>query len=272
MAKNSFKDSTPENHSKQPAVSSKKSSWKSFFSFSHDQSLKSIIFSKLKKYTLYFFLITIGWATVLKYLPIWFTPTMISRKIDAINNGKPSKLYKDWEPIENISPEVSLAVLASEDQLFPDHKGYDFGAMSVAFKNNLKGKKIKGVSTISQQVAKNVFLWQGRSYIRKVLEVYFTFLIEIIWGKERILEVYLNVAEMGEMTFGVEAASLKYYDHSAKKMSRVEAARIAAVLPSPLRFSIKNPSNYIIRRTNTISKQMRRMGGQSFLKKITSDK
>jgi monofunctional biosynthetic peptidoglycan transglycosylase len=153
-----------------------------------------------------------------------------------------------------------LAVVASEDQLFPQHWGFDFKSMGNAFKHNWRGKKIRGASTISQQVAKNVFLWQHRDYLRKGLEVYFTFLIELIWGKERILEVYLNVAETGNMTFGFEAASQRFLGKSSASLTRAEAARIAAVLPSPKRFSAKNPSGYVQRRTSQISRQMRMLG------------
>ena len=185
---------------------------------------------------------------------------MIARKIEAIGEGKKSKIYANWTSMENISKEAALAVVASEDQRFPQHWGFDFKAMGNAFKYNLRGKKIRGASTISQQVAKNVFLWQGRSYIRKALEAYFTALIELIWGKERILEVYLNVAETSKMTFGVEAASQRFFQKPASSLSRTEAARIAAVLPSPLRFSVQNPSGYVQRRTSQISRQMRMLG------------
>lgn len=201
-----------------------------------------------------------------KFLPVFFTPTMMSRKIDAWMEGKSGKIHSTWASYDEIDSNCALAVIASEDQLFPDHNGFDFDAMVGAVKNNLKGKRIKGASTISQQVAKNVFLWQGRSYIRKGLEAYFTFMIELVWGKKRILEVYLNVAETGKMTFGVEAACRKYYDHTAQEVSKSEAARIAAVLPNPIRFSIQNPSNYVLRRTEKIQRQMRMLGGKRFLK------
>ena len=153
--------------------------------------------------------------------------------------------------------------MASEDQNFPNHWGFDFDQIYNAVTE--KRKRARGASTISQQVAKNVFLWHGRSFIRKGLEAYFTVLIEVIWDKERILEVYLNVAEMGKMTFGVEAASLRYYNKSAKKLTRYEAARIAAVLPNPVRFSIKNPSGYVQKRTGQIVRQMRYLGGQKYI-------
>jgi monofunctional glycosyltransferase len=242
--------------------------WQRFRAFRENSSIYRWVLKKIYRGILYFFGISLVWVIVLKFVPVWITPTMIDRKFDAIANGKSSEIHSDWTPYEDISKEAALAVVASEDQLFPQHFGFDFDAMWGAFKHNWKGKRIKGASTISQQVAKNVFLWQGRSYIRKVLEVYFTFLIEVIWGKERILEVYLNVAETGKMTFGVEAASQRFYGHSASNISRNEAARIAAVLPSPNRFSISNPSNYVQRRTNFIMRQMRGLGGRAYISKM----
>ncbi len=222
-----------------------------------------LIFSFLFKLFLYFLIISVLWVIVLKVVPVWVTPHMIGRKIEAAREGEKTKIYHDWESYENISKEVALAVVASEDQNFPTHWGFDFDAMTDALTENRK--RTRGASTISQQVAKNVFLWHGRSYIRKALEAYFTLLIELIWGKERILEVYLNVAETGKMTFGVEAASQRFYGKSAKKLTRLEAARIAAVLPNPIRFSIKNPSSYVVGRAGKISRQMRALGGQSYI-------
>jgi monofunctional biosynthetic peptidoglycan transglycosylase len=190
---------------------------------------------------------------------------MLSRKIEAIADGKDSEIYYDWTPYNKISREAPLAVVAAEDQLFPEHYGFDFKSMGNAFQRNMKGKKIRGASTISQQVAKNVFLWQTRSYIRKAIEVYFTALIELIWGKQRILEVYLNVAEMGSMTFGVEEASKRYFGKSANDLNREQAARIAAVLPSPIKWSISKPGPYVVRRTGQIARQMRALGGPAYL-------
>ncbi len=221
------------------------------------KSVATRIFLKL---VLYFVVISVIWVTILKFVPVWFTPFMMVRKIEAIADGRKSKIYSDWTPIEDMSKEAPLSVVASEDQLFPQHWGFDFKSMNNAFKNNLRGKKIRGASTISQQVAKNVFLWQNRDYLRKGLEVYFTILIELIWGKERILEVYLNVAETGNMTFGYEAAAQRFFNKSSASLTRLEAARIAAVLPSPLRFSVKNPSPYVQRRTQQIARQMRMLG------------
>ncbi len=214
----------------------------------------------------YFIVLSFVLVILFKYIPVWYTPLMLTRKIDAVLEGKESKLYRDWEPYENISREMALAVVAAEDQIFPTHWGFDFDEMYNAMTEDRK--KVRGASTISQQVARNVFLWIGRSYIRKGLEAWFTVLIELIWGKERILEVYLNVAETGPMTFGVEAASLRFYKKSARNLSRAEAARIAAVLPNPVKFSVRNPSPYINKRTNHIMRQMRYLGGQKYLESL----
>lgn len=222
-----------------------------------------VVFAFLFKALFYFFIISVVWVIVLKFVPVWVTPHMIGRKIEAARADESTKLYKDWESYDNISKEAALAVVASEDQTFPTHWGFDFEGIQDAMSE--KRKRVRGASTITQQVAKNVFLWHGRSYVRKALEAYFTLLIELIWGKERILEVYLNVAETGKMTFGVEAASQRFYNKSAKNLSRSEAARIAAVLPNPLKFSIKNPSSYVLGRTSKISRQMRALGGQKYL-------
>lgn len=215
------------------------------------------------KFSIYFFVISIVWVVVLKFVPVWVTPFMITRKIDAFREDEDTEIHKDWESYDNISKEVALAVVASEDQNFPNHWGFDFDEIYDAMTE--KRKRARGASTISQQVAKNVFLWHGRSYIRKGLEVYFTVLIELIWDKQRILEVYLNVAEMGKMTFGVEAASQRFYKKSATNLTRYEAARIAAVLPNPVRFSIKNPSAYVNKRTNQIVRQMKYLGGRNYI-------
>ena len=208
------------------------------------------------------------YVIALKYVPVWVTPLIVSRWIDTFGTDESSHVYKRWRSYDSISKEAALAVVSSEDQAFPTHWGFDFDEIQDAIKENQTRKRPRGASTISQQVAKNVFLWTGRSYLRKGLEVYFTALIELVWGKKRILEVYLNVAETGPMTFGVEAASQRYYNHSAETLSRDEAARIAAVLPNPRLFSIKNPSNYIQRRTRQIARQMRYLGGQKYIRNL----
>lgn len=156
-----------------------------------------------------------------------------------------------------MSPNIRLAVIASEDQLFPDHNGFDIASIKEAFINkNKKWKRVRGASTISQQVAKNVFLWQGRSWIRKGLEAYTTFMIELVWGKRRILEMYLNVSEMGKGIFGIEAAAHYYFKKPAKKLTRIEAALITAGLPNPKKYRVNPPSNYVAQRSEQIVVQM----------------
>lgn len=163
-----------------------------------------------------------------------------------------------------------LAVMASEDQLFPDHNGFDIKGIkkALAFNKKKKGKKIRGASTISQQVAKNVFLWQGRSWFRKGLEVYFTFMIELVWSKKRILEVYLNEAEMGKGVFGIEAAARKYFKKPASKLTRTEAAMIAASLPNPVRYTVKPVSTYVSRKYPWVLRQMNNLDGDPDIMKI----
>lgn len=267
MAQNTYKNKPNPSSN----IRTKKSAWyKSLFSKKSSQKngFKSKIFSFVKKAIIYFLVTSILSTVLLKFIPVIFTPTMLQRKISAIINGEDSAIYYEWKSYDNISKEAALAVVAAEDQFFPIHNGFDFKAMNNAFKGNLKGKRLKGASTISQQVAKNVFLWQNRDYIRKGLEVYFTTLIEIIWGKERILEMYLNVAETGKMTFGFEEGSKKYFGHSAETLSRTEAAKMAAVLPNPIRFSVSNPSYYTQKRSNFIARQMRALGGKAYLKDL----
>jgi monofunctional glycosyltransferase len=267
MAQNTYKNK----QSISPTPKAKKKSWfKNLFVISsiQKQNWKTKLFNFTKKLILYFLGSTILATIILKFIPVIFTPTMLDRKLSALFAGEDSEINYEWRPYEKISKEAALSVVAAEDQFFPDHSGFDFKAMNKAFQGNLKGKRLKGASTITQQVAKNVFLWQGRSYLRKGLEVYFTLLIELIWGKERILEMYLNVAETGKMTFGFEEGSKKYFGHSAETMTRTEAARIAAVLPNPIRFSVTNPSNYIQRRSNFINRQMRALGGKTYLKDL----
>lgn len=171
-------------------------------------------------------------------------------------------LKRDMVSADEVSPNARLAVIASEDQLFPDHNGFDFRSIEKALAYNAKKPgRVRGASTISQQVAKNVFLWQGRSWIRKVLEVYFTFMIELIWGKQRIIDVYLNVAEMGEGIYGIEAASRNYFKKPASKLNRREAAMIAACLPNPKKYKVVPASRYVNARTGWIQRQMNNLNG-----------
>lgn len=218
------------------------------------------IFRWIWKATLWFFALSILSVIIFKWVPVPITPLMMTRAIENKMDGKDMILTHDWEPIENISPNLQKAVIASEDGNFLKHNGFDFKAMQKAFKNNQKGKRLKGGSTISQQTAKNVFLWQGRSYIRKGLEAYFTVLIELIWGKERIMEVYLNSIEMGNGVYGAEAAAQHWYRKSAVDLTKKEAAGIAAILPNPRKYKATNSSSYIERRKGKIVRVMNQIG------------
>jgi monofunctional biosynthetic peptidoglycan transglycosylase len=218
------------------------------------------ILNFVKKAMLWFFGISIFLVVVFKWVPVPFTPLMATRVIEDKLEGNDAIFSHDWEPIENISPNLQKAVIASEDGNFLKHNGFDFEAMQKAFENNNKGKKLKGGSTISQQTAKNVFLWQGRSYVRKGLEAYFTVLIELIWGKERIMEVYLNSIEMGKGVYGAQAATQHWYQKNAASLTTREAAGIAAILPNPRKFKASNSSSYINRRKDKIMRVMRQTG------------
>jgi monofunctional biosynthetic peptidoglycan transglycosylase len=210
-----------------------------------------------KKVALWFFGISIFLVIVFKWVPVPFTPLMITRAIENKMDGKEMVCSHDWVPLSEISVNMQKAVIASEDGTFLSHNGFDFKAMQKAFKNNNRGRKLKGGSTISQQTAKNIFLWQGRSYIRKGLEAYFTLLIEVIWGKERIMEVYLNSIEMGEGVYGAEAAAQHWYGTSAAKLTKNQAAGIAAILPNPRKYKATNSSSYIENRKGKIVRIMR---------------
>jgi monofunctional biosynthetic peptidoglycan transglycosylase len=215
------------------------------------------IFKILRRLFLWFIAISVFSVILFRFIPVPFTPLMMSRGITNITNGNELEFSHDWEPIEKISPNLQKAVIASEDANFLTHHGFDFEAIQKAIKNNEKGKRIKGGSTISQQTAKNVFLWQGRSYIRKAFEAYFTVLIELFWSKERIMEVYLNSIEMGNNVYGAEAAAHHWFQRSASTLTKEQAASIAAILPNPRKFKAKNSSSYITRKKGRILRLMR---------------
>lgn len=211
----------------------------------------------LFKVFLWFFALSVISVVIFRYVPIPFTPLMISRALEQKSEGKEMTCSHDWVSIEKISPNLQKAVIASEDDLFLTHNGFNFEAMQKAFKNNQKGNKIKGGSTISQQTAKNVFLWQGRSYLRKGLEAYFTVLIELLWSKERIMEVYLNSIEMADGVYGAQAAAQHWYHKDAVDLTKYEAAGIAAILPNPRKFKAIGSSGYTERRKGRIVRLMR---------------
>jgi len=208
------------------------------------------------KVILYFFGISIGLVILFKFVPVPFTPLMFIRTFEQIGSNDKVVWKRDWVSIDEMGTSIQKAVIASEDGKFTTHNGFDVKAIEKAYKNNQKGRKVKGGSTISQQTAKNVFLWPSRSYLRKGLEAYFTVLIEVVWGKERIMEVYLNSIEMGNGIYGIEAASQHWFNKSAKNLTKAEAAAIAAILPNPRVYKAKNSSRYIERRKNAIKRQM----------------
>jgi len=202
----------------------------------------------LRNILLIFFVTSIGWTILARFVPVWVTPLMLIRSVESLAEGKMPKNSKRWVPIEKISPHMIQAVVAAEDNRFLEHHGFSFVDMKKAWKNNQKGRRIRGGSTISQQTAKNVFLWNKRSYLRKGLEAYFTVLIELFWSKERIMEVYLNSIEMGDGIYGVQAAAMEHFGKDADRLSRSQAALIAVCLPNPRKFNPARPSSYIQRR------------------------
>lgn len=221
------------------------------------------MFSLIKKIILGIFISHLLYLVLLKFVDAPITIT----QINSIING--DGFNRSHVKLNEISIHGKLAVIASEDQLFPDHNGFDIKSIKKALAyNKRKPGRVRGASTISQQVAKNIFLWQGRSWIRKGLEVYFTFMIELIWGKQRILEMYLNEAEMGRGIFGIEAASQKYFKHSAKKLTKVEAAMIASSLPNPVRYTVKPTSKYVSRKYPWVMRQMNNLASDPDVQEI----
>lgn len=190
------------------------------------------------------------------------------RMIAASKHDRNYAYRQRWVDWQAISPHVKVAVIAAEDQNFPDHDGFDFKAINQAIEERERRRRVRGASTISQQVAKNLFLWPGQSWVRKGCEVYFTLLIEVLWPKQRILEVYLNIAEFGKGVFGVGAASETYFRKPAAKLNAYDAALLAAVLPSPKRMRVNAPSNYVRSRQEWIVRQMRRLEGEKMLRRL----
>ncbi|WP_193163773.1 monofunctional biosynthetic peptidoglycan transglycosylase [Microbulbifer hainanensis] len=205
-------------------------------------------------------------ATALLVLALrWIDPPS-SAVIQAWQLHSGRKAHQQWRPLEQISPHLQMAVIAAEDQKFPSHFGFDFASLQKAL--NESRKRTRGASTITQQTAKNLFLWNGRSYVRKGLEAWFTLLMELLWPKERILEVYLNIAEFGNGIYGAQAAAMNFYGTSARYLSRWQAGLMAAVLPNPKRMSAGRPSRYVRSRAITINRQARQLGGSGYLKTL----
>ncbi len=216
------------------------------------------------KVILWFVLGSIIWVLAYRFINPPITLLMLQRNFERKADDKPTKMEKKWVEFEEISDNMKRAAVSAEDQLFLNHMGFDINAIEKAYANNAKGKKIRGGSTISQQTAKNVFLWPGRSFIRKGLEAYFTLLIELLWSKERILEVYLNVIEMGDGIYGAEAAAQAYYGKSCRNLTKNQASLIAACFPNPRRWTPKKATGYIRHKQYLILRNMRRLGPLDF--------
>lgn len=228
--------------------------------FTTNRRFRRSLFGLLWKIAAVLALVSVAMVLLWRWIPPPTSTFMLQQRLAGI------AVDYQWVSMDRISPYVALAVVASEDQKFFDHWGVDLKAVVDAIQDNRTRKRPRGASTISQQVVKNLFLWPGRSYVRKVIEVYFTLLLELLWPKTRILEVYLNIAEMGTGIFGVEAAGQRFFHKPAARMNRREAATLAAVLPSPKRMFADQPSDYVVRRTRQIIEQMKLLGGSSFIK------
>jgi len=220
------------------------------------------------------FLITALPVVAMRWMDPWYSAFMLDAALDASRAGKTNyRADYRWANLEQISPHAAVAVIAAEDQFFPFHTGFDFKSIREAVRSNeqqstRRHPRVRGASTISQQVAKNLFLWPGRSYFRKGCEAYFTLLIELTWPKDRILEVYLNVAQFGDGIYGVESAAQRFYRMPAARLGRYEAATMAAVLPNPITFKVNAPSAYVTKRRDWILAQMRGLGGPSYLQEL----
>lgn len=225
-----------------------------------------VVMKRVAKVLLLLFLISFWLIVLLRWVAPPTSSFMIQKKIASLFSADAGgKIAYHWIDYDDISPYAKMAVIAAEDQKFPLHYGFDLQAIEKAVEQSKRGKRLRGASTISQQVAKNLFLWPGRSFIRKGLEAYLTVLLELLWSKQRILEVYLNIAQMGDWVYGVGAASEVFFKESASQLTRHQAALLAAVLPNPERYSVARPSRYVRHRQRWILRQMRQLGGTDYL-------
>jgi monofunctional biosynthetic peptidoglycan transglycosylase len=228
------------------------------------KGLGKLIWRFVKLFVLFFVGITVFWVILYRFINPPVTWLMITRGFERKAAGKEWKIDKEWRDLDDIADPMKRAAVAAEDQTFMENHGFDFNAIERAIQKNSRSNKLIGGSTISQQTAKNVFLWPGRSWVRKGFEAYFTMLIEVFWSKKRIMEVYLNVIEMGDGIYGVQAAAHTYFNKEAIELTRRQCAAIAAIFPSPLRWSATNPSDYVRHRQYLIMKNMRRLGPLDF--------
>lgn len=223
----------------------------------------------LRKTLLTFLLATAVPVALLRWLPPPVSLFMVIARVEALwKKDRDFQVHYRWTDWEEISPEAKIAVVAAEDQRFAAHLGFDFRAMKEAYEHNLRGRRVHGASTISQQTAKNLFLYPGRSYLRKGFEAYFTALIELLWPKQRILEVYLNIAQFGKGIYGVAEAGRIFFGKPAARLNGREAALLAAVLPNPVLLRVDRPSPYVQRRQGWIYRQMRQLGGAGYLEDL----
>lgn len=221
--------------------------------------LNNTVFKVIRWALALFFSSSILAVVAYRFLPVYITPLMVIRCFQQVAGGESIAMHHHWESLDDISPSLPVAVMASEDQRFLIHHGFDFNAIQQAAKHNKAGGKVHGASTISQQTAKNVFLWPGRSWTRKGFEVYFTALIELLWSKQRIMEVYLNSIEMGDGIYGAEAVARRHFGKTAAELTRSECALIAATLPNPRKYDSSNPDGYMRARRGKIEYQMKFM-------------
>ncbi|MES2378926.1 MAG: monofunctional biosynthetic peptidoglycan transglycosylase [Bacteroidota bacterium] len=228
------------------------------------KGLGKLIWRFVKLFLIFFIGVTVFWVIAYRFVNPPITWLMLTRGFEQKADGKPWKIDKEWRDFDDISDGMKRAAVAAEDQTFLENHGFDFNAIEKAIAKNAKSSKLIGGSTISQQTAKNVFLWPGRSWVRKGFEAYFTLLIEIFWSKRRIMEVYLNVIEMGDGIYGVNAAAQAYFHKDAANLTRAQAAAIASIFPSPLKWSATEPSGYVRHRQYLIMKNMRRLGPMDF--------
>ncbi len=235
------------------------------------KSIKQKIFSIFKwilKFAIIFFISTVLLVFVMRWINPVTSSIMVQRQISGFLSGDFDLVKYRWVNYDDVSKYVPIAFVAAEDQNFPNHFGFDFKQIEKALKENKRGKRIRGASTITQQVAKNLFLWEGKSFLRKGIEAYFTILIELLWDKKRILEVHINIVELGKDIFGVGVASLAYFKKPPGKLSLSQAALLAAVLPNPIKYSVIKPSGYVRGRQNWIIRQINSLGGPEYLKDI----
>ena len=226
------------------------------------------IFKRILKFAVIFFVSTVLLIFAMRWINPVTSSIMVQRQISGFFDGEFELIKYHWVSYDDVSKFMPIAIVAAEDQNFPKHFGFDFKQIEKALKENKRGRRVRGASTITQQVAKNLFLWEGKSFVRKGIEAYFTLLIELLWDKQRILEVHMNIAEMGDKIFGVGTASVAYFKKPAANLNIRQAALLAAILPNPLKYSAVKPSGYVRGRQNWIVRQINSLGGTDYLKEL----